>query len=226
MEINGQKFMYGEVLYQAKIVDGKVVINNANEEVIPEADLTDSLTKAAVEALAAKPKFELITVREQAISRKLFATEEAAYTSMLEQLKDELKCSGEDEKTFDAIMEKLATDGGFDDYDLGVCKNTAWSRLGDNIDWRIFPLEAEPPIVNAEYNLWWDGGPSIATPCKINLRTKQVFAITDPEVNIDAFGTPDEEYVSFFGMEADVYERELLDHADTEALVFDEYWHE
>lgn len=91
--------------------------------------------------------------------------------------------------------------------------------------WRICPLEGESPIVNAEYTLWWNGGLSITTPCKVNLLTKQVFAITDPEVKIDVLGTPDEEYVSFFGMEADVYERKLLDHADIEALVFDGYWH-
>lgn len=222
MEINGQKFMYGEVLYQAKIVDGKVVINNANEEVIPEADLTDSLTKAAVEALAAKPKFELITVREQAISRKLFATEEAAYTSMLEQLKDELKCSGEDEKTFDAIMEKLATDGGFDDYDLGVCKNTAWSRLGDNVDWRIFPLEGEAPIVEAEFTSVWDGGTCITTPCKVNLCTKQVFAIVESPNTADCVHELVDEYISFCGMKADVYEKDDLDPEYWEY----EYWYE
>ena len=226
METNKKNFTFKETLYEVEIIDGALVINDVNGEAIPEAGLTNDLKEAAVEALAAMPKFELITVRERDIFRELFATREEAYAAMLKQVKDEFKGSGEDDATWDKILKKTTEDGGFDDYDLGVCKNVAWSSLGDSVDWRIFPLEAEPPIVNAEYNLWWDGGPSIATPCKINLRTKQVFAITDPEVNIDAFGTPDEEYVSFFGMEADVYERELLDHADTEALVFDEYWHE
>lgn len=222
MKNNKSKFVFKDVLYEAKIVDGGIVISDADGKAILEADLTSDLKEAAVEALAAKPEFELITVREREISRGLFLTKKLAHAAMLEQLKAEFEDSGEDDTAWDEVLEGIAEDGEFVDSDFGINENIAWSSLGDNIDWRIFPLEGDAPIVNAEYNLWWDDRPSIATPCKINLRTKQVFAITDSETDIDSLWGPDEEYVSFFGMEALVYNKEDLDPEFRDC----EFWHE
>lgn len=57
-------------------------------------------------------------------------------------------------------------------------------------------LDLISAIVDAEFTSVWDGGITVTTPCKINLLTREIFAIEEFTVCDGVLNVLDREYVT------------------------------
>lgn len=223
----GSKFLYNGILYQTEVKEGNILITDAAGEELHASAILDieAIKEAAIETLTSKPRFELISVWTDDISHEFFTTKEAAYAVMLAELKSEFDEHYDDDNiTWNDILNILKSNGEYQpcDAEFGIGKITAWSNLDDDdpVDWKIMSLEEAPKIVNAEFISIWDGNTSTTTQCKVNLATREVFAIVEPEV--DESVALDKEYISFCGMQFPVFPLENLGHEELAIT----YWYE
>lgn len=65
-------------------------------------------------------------------------------------------------------------------------------------------ITAIAPIKEAEFVFVWDGGFAVATSCKVNMATKEVFDIRVSEDVADIVDVLDKEYITIDGEELPV----------------------
>ena len=76
-------------------------------------------------------------------------------------------------------------------------------------------------IKNAKFTSVWDGGYEVATDCKVNMETREVFDIeVDNDNNIEGLNSLDYEYITIDGEEFDVFNKDLNDVGVTD------FWYE
>ena len=223
----GSKFVYNGILYQTKVENGNIHISDAaGEELHASATLNiEAIKKAAIEKLSSKPFFELISVWGGDIAHEFFTTKEDAFAVMLAELKSEFdKHYDGGNITWNNILNALKSGDEYQpcDAEFGISEISAWSRLDDDdpVDWKIMSLEEAPKILNAEFISIWDGNAPTTTHCKVNLKTREVFAIEEPIV--DASVSLNKEYISFCGMKFPVFSLENLDYEEFKTA----YWYE
>lgn len=94
----------------------------------------------------------------------------------------------------------------------GVCNGVGENHLGKlliRVRDRIRNEYAD--VVSAEFTSVWDGGFEVTTPCKVNLKTKEVFDIEESKGTADSVNELDEEYITINGQDYSVVKQEDLD---------------
>ena len=72
-------------------------------------------------------------------------------------------------------------------------------------------ITAIAPIKEAEFVSVWDGGFAVATNCKVNMITKEVFDIEVSEESADGLDVLDEQYITIDGEKFPVFDAETDD---------------
>lgn len=72
-------------------------------------------------------------------------------------------------------------------------------------------ITAIAPIKEAEFVSVWDGGFAVATSCKVNMATKEVFDIEVSAVSADGLDVLDEQYITIDGEKFPVSDEETED---------------
>lgn len=72
-------------------------------------------------------------------------------------------------------------------------------------------ITAIAPIKEAEFVSVWDGGFAVATSCKVNMATKEVFGIEVSENVADMVDVLDEEHITIDGEDFPVSNEEASD---------------
>lgn len=67
-------------------------------------------------------------------------------------------------------------------------------------------ITAIAPIKEAEFVSVWDGGFAVATSCKVNMATKEVFDIEVSEESADGLDVLDEQYITIDGEKFPVFD--------------------
>ena len=66
-------------------------------------------------------------------------------------------------------------------------------------------------VTEAEFTSVWDGGFAVATSCKVNMATKEVFDIEVSAVSADGLDVLDEQYITIDGEKFPVFDEETED---------------
>lgn len=72
-------------------------------------------------------------------------------------------------------------------------------------------ITALAPIKEAEFVSVWDGGFAVATSCKVNMATKEVFDIEVSAVSTDGLDVLYEQYITINGEKFPVFDKETDD---------------
>lgn len=136
-------------------------------------------------------KYQVIRCAEREMSIVgIFSTPEDAKKAMKKDMTEILECS---ETDLDAAIKGETEDPDvvvdIDCEELGVEDNSAWANdvglAHANVDWKIFRLTCDGEcceyapgdenIINATYRTYWVSGANFDAPCKVNLKTHEVF---------------------------------------------------
>lgn len=98
--------------------------------------------------------------------------------------------------------------------DAAIIYGTDYGQLRSYIErtlenWGLINSNNAEHIVEAAFVSVWDGGYEVATPCRVNTRTREVFDIGVSEGTAEMVNELEEEFIRFEdGMEYPVEERE------------------
>jgi len=144
-----------------------------------------------------------------------------AFTAGYKTGKGELPAAEDSREAFAAILDlayHFELDAKEDDDDYMVAIDKYADANLDSVFAQLTAADASENIVEAYYVTKWDTGLEVATHCKVNMATKQVFDIE--AVDLPELEVLEAEFIRFLdGNEEDVYTEDDIEKPK------DAYWH-